>query len=76
MKKADYSIHISDEKDTYIVVRNIRPHLMIHLEQTDTSLEVTRIIMMENCSPSDLGKILIESEIYAKNELSIGTRAS
>lgn len=69
MKKPDYTIHLSEEKDKYIVVRNTHPHLMIHIEYNDSSMEVSKIILMENCTPSDLGKILIEFENYAKKEL-------
>lgn len=78
MKKTDYTIHLSDEKDKYIVVRNTHPRLMIHIDYVDSRVEVSKIVLMENCSPSHLGKVLMEFEMYIKDELipEIGSQVS
>lgn len=78
MTKSVYKIQLSDEKDTFIVVRESHPHLMIHIKYVDSVIEVSKIILMENCSPSELGNILKEFEMHVKDELipKTGTRAS
>lgn len=69
MKKTDYTIHLSDEKDQYIVIREPHPQLMIHMQYVDSKVEVSKIVLMENCTPAALGKILMEFEMHVKNEL-------
>lgn len=78
MNKARYTIHSSDEKDKYVVVKDTHPYLVIHIEHVDYRVEISRIVLMENCSPSDLGKILLEFEKYIQDNLipKMGTRAS
>lgn len=73
MAKSDYKIQLSDEKDTFIVVRESHPHIIIHIEYVDSVIGVSKIILMENCSPSELGKILKEFEMYVKDELILKT---
>lgn len=64
-----YKIHLSEEKNKFVVIRRKHPHLMIYIDHTDNSVEISRILLMENCTPSVLSKVLIEFELYFKGAI-------
>lgn len=64
-----YKIHLSDEKNKFVVIRSNHPHLMIYISYSGNQIEISRILLMENCSPSVLSKVLMEFELYFKGEI-------
>lgn len=64
-----YKIHLADEKNKFVVIRRFHPHLMIYINYSDNQIELSRILLMENCSPSVLSKVLMEFELYFKGEI-------
>lgn len=69
MMEGIYKIHLSEEKNKFVVIRRNHPHLMIYIDHSDNNVEISRILLMENCTPSVLSKVLIEFELYLKGEI-------
>lgn len=65
----DYQIHITGEPNNFIVVRKSHPNFMAYINYKDRVIELTKLNLLENCSPSTLGKILLEMELYLKGEI-------
>lgn len=64
-----YKIHLTDEKNKFVVIRRKSPNLMIYINYSENQVEISRILLMENCTPSVLSKVLIEFELYFKGEI-------
>jgi hypothetical protein len=69
MVHGDYRIHLSEEKNNYIVIRQNFPRLMIYVTIKGREYELTKLTLLDNCSASVLGKVLIEFELYLIGEI-------
>ena len=72
LKDQDYKIHLQEEKDKYVIIRQTNPRFMIYVDFKDQQLDITKIILLENCSAHVLGKALIEFESYFMGNLNQG----
>jgi hypothetical protein len=68
MLQSDYRIHLSFEKNDYVVIRQNFPHMMIYVTLIGNEYEITRLTLMDNCSASVLEKVLIQFESYLRGE--------
>jgi hypothetical protein len=69
MVHGDYRIHLTEEKNNYVIIRQNFPRLMIYVTIDGNEYELTKLTLMDNCSASLLGKVLMEFELYLSGEI-------